>query len=63
MYLTVIYILGADGNVNEYDVFRNTAMSYLCQKYTAYKDTVYEHELRHCIGELILPVTTLQGVI
>ncbi|KAF6038614.1 hypothetical protein EB796_003060 [Bugula neritina] len=42
--------LGADQIVNNYDVFRNTALHYLCIKYSLYGNTGHEYELRQCLG-------------
>lgn len=43
--------------LNEFDVFRNTALHYLCMKYAAFNESsaVVELELRHCLGNVMGP--------
>lgn len=50
---TGLCFTGGDALVNELDVFRNTPLHYLCQRYTEQKNTSRELELRQCIGRRI----------
>ena len=49
--ISLSLFVGADGSINEYDVFRNTALNYLCLTYSLYRDTAQDRDLRLCVGK------------